>query len=256
MKSSPRIIKAGQAANGADRSTIETEIQLLEEKIASVDESTEFQDEEVADALRKKQSILKQAAVERAEMLEQAEAAIEQLRKETFAQALADGQQKGFDQGYADGYDQGFTTGQTESHKLKEEAWQQLTIARTEIDDYVKDKKQEWMELAIHMAENILHDQLAKDDKKLLNLIHPVVQELDRQEDFVALNVHPTEIEKVKALLPTLKETYSDKRFVVYPDSEIERNGCVIESTRAVVDLQIHQQLANVLKEMKEMERA
>ena len=50
--------------------------------------------------------------------------------------------------------------------------------------------------------------------------------------------------------MESLKETYTDMKYVVLVDNSLEKNGCVIETNYELIDLQLKKQLDGMVKDL------
>lgn len=109
------------------------------------------------------------------------------------------------------------------------------------------------IELAAQMAEKIIHEKIDSSDEKLIALIAPILSRMEQKDTFITITVNPELQEAMKKNLGKLETEYPLFRFVVLADVTLEKNGCVIESSHAIVDLQIKQQLEAMVADLKEL---
>lgn len=252
MQSSSRIIKSRHKVDQSnDTWVIDTVLNDTEDSIDDkLDES-----EEVKEAAIKRKKILNEAQSKKEEMIELAKKEAEAIKQQAYQTGIQSGKEAGYQEGYTKGMQEGYAEGKQESEVLKQQGRDLITAAQLEIEQYVQEKKDELLSLSLHMAEKIIHDQLDHSDEGILTLVHPILHQLDREEDFISLTVHPDSKEAVKEQLTKLKEQYPGVRFSVLQDGNLEPNGCIVESAHKLIDLQVKAQLEAILKEMKETER-
>jgi flagellar biosynthesis/type III secretory pathway protein FliH len=248
MPSSNRIIKNTPILEEDTGWIIDTVFDEYEEEV--VEENSESA-EQLAEAKKKKARILLNAEEEASQILEQAKIEAEELKKVAQEQGYTEGKQ----QGYEDGFQNGYLKGQQESDILKQQARVMISEAQEEIENYVQDKKESLLSLSVHMAEKIIHEQLELMPEGIMELVHPILHQLDREEDFVSLTVHPSVRQVLRDKIPELQQSYPGVRFAILADETLEKGGIIIESAHKVVDLQVRKQLEAMLTELKEMER-
>ncbi|MFL2096467.1 FliH/SctL family protein [Marinilactibacillus psychrotolerans] len=252
MQSSSRIIKSRHKVDQSnDTWVIDT---VLNDTEDSIDEELD-ESEEVKEAAIKRKKILNEAQSKKEEMIELAKKEAEEIKQQAYQTGIQSGKEAGYQEGYTQGMQEGYAEGKQESEVLKQQGRDLITAAQLEIEQYVQEKKDELLSLSLHMAEKIIHDQLDHADEGILTLVHPILHQLDREEDFISLTVHPDSKEAVKEQLTKLKEQYPGVRFSVLQDGNLEPNGCIVESAHKLIDLQVKAQLEAILKEMKETER-
>ncbi|WP_225743895.1 FliH/SctL family protein [Marinilactibacillus sp. Marseille-P9653] len=252
MLSSSRIIKSKHNIQQAEDAWV------IDTVLTDTDEYTEEESdtsEETQEVLLEKKRILNHAYSKKEELLEQAKQEAEAIKQQAYQTAFQQGQEAGYQEGYTLGMKEGFEQGKRESEALKQEGRDLIVQAQLEVEQYSQDKKEELLKLAVHMAEKIVHEQINHNDEGILSLIHPILHQLDREEDFISITVNPAVRNQIQANLASLKNQYTGVRFAVLQDSSIEPIGCIVESAHKVIDLQITAQLESMLKEMKETER-
>ena len=256
MPSSSRIIKSKRAkAEETSNWVINTAYDYKLEEEPTNDFYTEEAAEEIEAAQKKSEAIIQSAIEEREALLKEAHADIEQMKQDVRMQAY----EKGFKEGYDTGFSEGMATGQkeaTEMHAdLMKQARQSITDAQLDIEAYVKEKKDSLLSLSVHMAEKIVHEQLDLSPEGILELVRPILIQLDQKEDYVSLTVHPSKRQFVRDRLPFLEKSYPGVRFSILQDETVLALGCIVESAHKVVNLQVKEQLEAMIHEMKESER-
>lgn len=258
MPSSSRIIKSMQTqinSKEVNDWVIDTSYDYEEDIEEIVEETNQDVADELAHAKLKSEQLIKKAQTEKERILEEAEEEIERIKAEAYEQAYNEGQKAGYEMGYNEGENQGFQAGKLESQALVDQARQSLTEAQLDIEAYIEEKKESLLSLSIHMAEKIVQEQLDLLPDGILELVNPILHQLDHKEDYVSLTVHSSKRLEIREKLPYLEKNYPGVRFVVFGDDNVDPVGCVVESTHKVVDLQVKNQLSAMVDEMKERER-
>lgn len=258
MLLSSRLIKSGQAdPNHSEESNdwvIDTAYEINEESDDYIEGNDEARNE-MAYAREKSAELIEKALSEKEKLVEQAMQEVEQLKEEAYQTAFEEGKQAGFDSGYKEGKEAGYAEGKRESEHLVEVAKRSVAEAQKDISLYIEEKKNSLLSLSVHMAEKIVHEQLDLLPDGILELVHPILHQLDRKEDYVSLTVHSSMRQKIKDQIPMLEKTYPGVRFIALQDDTVEEYGCVIESAHKVVDVEVKKQLLAMVEEMKERER-
>lgn len=256
MPSSSRIIKSVQTgAKEVNDWIIDTTYDYEEEPEEYSDESSQEAADELAQAQQKSDQLLKKAQTEKERILEEAEAEISQIKEAAYKEAFEEGQKAGYATGFSEGKEEGYQSGKMESQELVDQARQTLTEAQLDIEAYIEEKKESLLSLSVHMAEKIVQEQLDLLPDGILELVNPILHQLDHKEDYVSLTVHSSKRLEIRDKLPYLEKNYPGVRFVVFGDDNVDTLGCVVESAHKVVDLQVKKQLEAMVEEMKERER-
>lgn len=256
MPLSSRIIKSVQTETTESNDwVIDTTYEYEEEAEDNFLEPNIEAADELALARQKSDLLLKSAQTEKERLFEEAEAEIRLIKEEAYEKAFAEGQLAGYEKGYAEGKSDGYQSGQLESQELVDQARQTITEAQLDIEAYIEEKKDSLLSLSIHMAEKIVQEQLDLLPDGILELVNPILHQLDHKEDYVSLTVHSSKRLEIREKLPYLEKNYPGVRFVVFGDDNIDALGCVVESAHKVVDLQVKNQLEAMVMEMKERER-
>ncbi|GAB2491192.1 hypothetical protein GCM10008929_14140 [Alkalibacterium psychrotolerans] len=261
MPSSSRIIKSvkTQSAKASEDWIINTtyDYEPEEEFLESIDNEETSQEarEKLAEAKEKSSQLIEKALNEKEQLLSEAEEEIASLKEEAYKEAFEAGQQAGYEKGYSEGRDQGYTEGKELSQQLVDQARNTVREAQLNIEQYIEEKKESLLSLSVHMAEKIVQEQLEMTPDGILELVQPILHQLDREEDYVSLTVHSSKRKELREAIPYLEKNYPGVRFVVFGDDNVDALGCVVESAHKVVDLQVKNQLLAMIEEMKESER-
>lgn len=261
MPSSSRIIKSvkTQPAASVEDWVIDTAYDYEPEEDYSdnfdSDETSQEAREKLAEARQRSSQLIEKALNEKEHLLSEAEEEIARLKEEAYKEAFENGQQAGYEQGFNEGKSKGYSEGKELSQQLVDQAKAAVSQAQLAVEDYIAEKKESLLSLAVHMAEKIVQEQLEMTPDGILELVHPILHQLDRKEDYVSLTVHSSKRKDIREAIPYLEKNYPGVRFVVFGDDNVDSLGCVVESAHKVVDLQVKNQLQAMIEEMKESER-
>lgn len=260
MPSSNRVIKANHASSGTNKAMIATEYEVPKKKI-EVEEDNKPKQKLVP--IEKSEALLKEAKNKKQELLAEAKAEIEEMKESAYQTSYNKGHEEGLKKGYEEGYHQGFDKGykdavdevELESIAVREESAAMLAEAHKKMQEYEAERKDDFLKLASHMAEKIVHDYIDQSDKGLLAIAKPYFYQIDKEEEFVTITVHPDQREAIEENLDEIKSISPGTRFMILGSPSIEERGMLIESSHSIVDLQIKNQLDRMLEEFHEMER-
>jgi len=180
------------------------------------------------------------------QVIEQAKLEGEELKKEAYQEGLKEGQIDGYESGLENGYQ----AGEEKANHLKENSLKVIKQAEEQMTRYKKENQHEFIELAAEMAEMILGKELSQSEMELQILLEPVLNRLDKNDNFITIFVRKENQEQTSNYMNELKECYPEMKFAVIVDDALEKNGCVIETNYELIDLQLKKQLDLMVKEL------
>ncbi len=248
MPSSHKIIKQGQSFTRDSRSFIQTEMTAA--KRPEVEEILSEQLLEEPIEVEQARALLREADQKKQVILSEAQKEANQMKEIAEKQGFEEGQIRGREAGYAAGMKQA----EEESQRLRETIHNMLIEAQEVVESYYQAKRTEFIELAGHMAETIVHKTIDVSSDQVMDLIKPVLHRLKREDQFITLMVRPEQKELVKEKVKEFEKENQDIRFAVLSDNTLDKNGCVVENAHAIVDLQVRKQLDAMIDEMKNAE--
>lgn len=252
MPLSHKIIKQGQSFTRDSRSFIQTEMTAA--KRPEVEEILSEQLLEEPIELEQARALLREADQKKQVILSEAQKEANQMREIAEKQGFEEGQMRGRETGYTAGYAAGMKQAEEESQRLRETIHNMLIEAQEVVESYYQAKRTEFIELAGHMAETIVHKTIDVSSDQVMDLIKPVLHRLKREDQFITLMVRPEQKELVKEKVKEFEKENQDIRFAVLSDNTLDKNGCVVENAHAIVDLQVRKQLDAMIDEMKNAE--
>ncbi|WP_407371262.1 FliH/SctL family protein [Carnobacterium sp.] len=252
MQLSHKIIKQGQSFTQDSRSFIQTA--MTADKFPEEEEhSSEEQIVEPIEAAQARALLAETRQKEQA-ILSEAEKEANKLKEAAEKQGFEEGKTQGYEMGYTTGYAVGMKQADEESQRMRENIRNMLDEAQEVVENYYQAKKNEFIELAGHMAETIVHKNIDVSSDQVMDLINPVLHRLKREDQFITLMVRPEQKELVKEKVKEFEKENQDIRFAVLSDNTLDKNGCVVENAHAIVDLQVRKQLDAMIDEMKNAE--
>ena len=115
---------------------------------------------------------------------------------------------------------------------------------------YYKKNKEAIIELAAQMAEQIVHHSIDRADETIMLLLDPILKRMEKNEPFITITVRPENAETIKSNVAEHETDEFTARYVVLSDDTLEKNGCIIESSRSIIALQIKKQLAAIVTDL------
>lgn len=195
---------------------------------------------------KEKAKFFKELIELRKSVLLKAEEESNQIKETAYQVGLKEGQQDG----YKTGVHEGYIAGQLEAESLKENARRIIEQANVSILNYKKEKQVDFIKVAAVMAEKIIHHELSLSEDKLKLLLQPILNQLEKAENFISIYVTKENLENTNSYMEKMKESFSDLKFAVLVDESLEQNGCIIETNYEVIDLQIKKQLEQMVKDL------
>lgn len=254
MPSSIKMIKASNVYGGNTTAKIDTQIEIeepLSEEMAEIDQASS----EVKIAQKKGQALLEQAKLEAQQLKESAQKEIEALRKAAQEEGFIKGRESGYQEGLEQGLAEGLQHAESQNEEMKASILLMIQEAQAGVKEYQEEKREELIQLASHMAEKIVHDHIDHTEEGVLLLAKPFLYQLEKDEEFVTITTHPEQRKIIEEHLHQVEAISPNTRFMVFSDPSLEEKGLVIESSKAVIDLQIKKQIEKMLQEFEEMER-
>ncbi|SDN02016.1 flagellar assembly protein FliH [Tenuibacillus multivorans] len=216
-----------------------------EDKVETLQRESEELFNQAKDELEQAKAEAERLIQEANNKIEKEYEALEQQSKETLEQSKAQGYQEGFQQG-------------------KEEAEQQYDVVLNEMqqltgaikDQYqqkLKDAEFDILQIALASAEKIIQQQLTDDSTKFLNIVKHSLEEVVDQPE-VVLNINPEDYSQVHQYRQELEQLFPDKSILtIYPNKEITKFGCRIESPFGMIDSSLDSQLEQLKQHLTDL---
>lgn len=253
MPLSHKIIKQGQSFTKDSRSFI-IQTEMTAAKRPEVEEILNEQPLEEPIEVEQARALLLEANQKKQVILSEAQNEANLLKDTAEKKGFEEGENRGYETGYISGYAAGIKQAEEESQRLRETIHNMLIEAQEVVESYYQAKRTEFIELAGHMAETIVHKTIDVSSNQVMDLIKPVLHRLKREDQFITLMVRPEQKELVKEKVKEFEKENQDIRFAVLSDNTLDKNGCVVENVHAIVDLQVRKQLDAMIDEMKNVE--
>ncbi|MBI4504538.1 MAG: hypothetical protein HY691_03300 [Chloroflexi bacterium] len=197
--------------------------------------------------------LLARAREDAAGLLDEARAEAQRLREVAA--------REGREEGTARGYQEGRSTGQQEAERAVQEAAEATIgaylrqlgalVARAQADRIalIRDAEADLVELALAIAEKVLHQRLTAGERAaVLDIARAALERLAAVgSDGARLRVHPSDYEAFREVWDELElGGAAGLPCQVVPDERVEAGGCLVEARAARIDAQWSTQLAQV----------
>lgn len=191
-------------------------------------------------ALEQEKKIFNQELQElKMKMIQETESEIEILKKDAEQEGFEEGQQAGYQKGYEDG--KAIVLQEMDEVRAKSIETMQDVVRKSQ--EYAIEKKQEWIDLAVTMAQTILETEISQDDTSLFLILKPYLFTLKQQDSYVMVFVNKKNSEKIKHDVLAFKEENPQLKLSIIVDELLADDACQIETTSEIVDLSIKDQL-------------
>ncbi len=154
-----------------------------------------------------------------------------------------------FEKCVKDGYDQGKARAEQECLSMKEKAEAslreaELTMreAKQRSKEIIASSEKKIVELAVAVAERLVYKQLEVEPETIVSIARETMNMLNEGTQ-VDLFVNPADLEKCLEYSESLKEENPDiSKLEVYPDPQLPRGSCRVESEGGVVEYLIDEE--------------
>lgn len=185
---------------------------------------------------------------------QQRAAAITERAEAEARELKASVEEAGYREGYSRGHAEGYAKGELEAKAHYEHEWstriEQLATVLEEVLSFrsslVERYQPEIVEVAIQMAEAVIHAQIDKDDAAVLSVVDACLRKVSSPTTLTIkanLSDLPVVVDakrELSAKFPTLES------IEVVDDPSVDRGGCLIETDSGFLDGRIDQQLKRV----------
>lgn len=192
-------------------------------------------------------AILAEAEQEARELREKAMADLEAELEELKSQAHTEGYQAGFAQGMAEGRQEARLQLEQAASQQEKEVAAFLKEAVKVRDQLIEDSKQDLKELALAIAEKVIHVSLKNSGDILVRMIESATAKKRRCE-WVQVYIADRDVRTSANTVPELTEALSrlSDRVRVIPMTGDESGTCIIEMPDEIIDASVSTQLDNL----------
>lgn len=175
------------------------------------------------------EQIIRDAQIEAERIIEQSKEEVCNIEKKAYEDGYEQGLKNGYEDGYKEVYEEYVQKAQEQANGIIENANNILIQANNEISNYMKDNKNNILNISISIAEQVLREKF-EDTSAMNNLISSVIEEYELKEN-VVIKVNPMYKESLDEQVLELKESYKLNGDVfVLGDESIESGNAIIDT--------------------------
>lgn len=183
-------------------------------------------------------SIIDRAKSDAISIIEKAKAESEEIKKREYETARKEGYEEGFKKGHDESIKQ--------SQDLREEAENVLEEAHRVSREYIDNRKEEIVTLAIGIAEKIIGYKCSLDDEVIKRIINDSINSCAAKKQLI-IRVNPMDYAPVDCRRDEILKIMGEKVILnIVRDNSIKRGGCRLESESCFVDADIDSQLEKI----------
>lgn len=221
----------------------ETDIMSSEEHDLSALVADKIESVSTDDLTSLAENIISDANAKATEIIENAKRDAEEIKKQAYESAFAEGKQAGYDEGSA--------KADSEYQTLINDANEELARLEKEYNLRYNNMESEIVDVLLQVFENVTHT-ISEDNRDIvLHLINQVMNHIETTGDFlirVSKEDYPFLVEnqgKIYCASP------KDINISVIEDNTLNKNQCIIETDGGVFDCSLDIQLEQLIKQIK-----
>ena len=194
--------------------------------------------------------ILEQLEFEKNRIIEDTKNLSEQIEKDAYQKGYEEGQANGYEDGYKEAYDENIEKARFESEAILQEANQTLLQANQLMEKYMKENKNNIINLALSIAEQVLREKFESTDS-MNTLVEKAILEYGAKKSIV-IKVNPLYKEELENKAKSLKEIHNvtDDIFILGYEG-IEKGNVIIETEKGSITSGIDTVLDTLRKELR-----
>ncbi|WP_100399347.1 flagellar assembly protein FliH [Bacillus sp. FJAT-44742] len=211
-------------------------------------------EDEIATAAKEKEKIISEALKEKERMIRQAHDEADRIQmavsqeEESSKQRIQLAYEEAREKGFLEGYEAGKQEGKEEYVTAVDDAKHLIQQAKQEYTRYLEEAEPVILNIALAVADRILYQALEEEPERWTDIVKKAVLEVKEQEE-VTIFVPPSRFDQIQQQTEEIKELLSYSQMLrIYPDSQLDSGGCVIETSYGRLDASLDSQL----KELKE----
>lgn len=223
--------------------------QILEELKEKIEKSNQEADDIINKAKIDYDEVLKNADSQKQEIINIANENAKVIEKEAYEKGYDEGRSNGYEDGYKEAYDDNIEKAKEEYAKIIDDAEVVLQNAHNEVAFYMKENKQNIMDMILTISEKVLREKL-KDTTSMNTLVNSVIEEYELKENFV-IRINPMYKESIEKEIENLKLAKKiESQVFVLEDSQIKEGNAQIDTENGKIILGIDSILQKVKEEL------
>lgn len=249
------IIK-DSSAEKSGRKTITTAYEVKPKKIETLEDENKEEDT-INDSLKFDplgQIIVEKAKRDRDELLRKTYEEVEAIRSNAYNEAYnmgyEEGKTSGYDDGYKEAYDNNIEKAKSEADSILENANNILLSAKTQYESYLKEKKEEILDLSLYIAQLALNKEILRDDA-MDEVIFNALEQSAKAKTYI-VKCSEEYIDHINENILSWKEklALNNCEVFVIKDNSLEKGNAVIEKDNGKIKVGIDIALENIKKEL------
>jgi flagellar assembly protein FliH len=141
------------------------------------------------------------------------------------------------------GIEEGRTSGYEEYIEVIQKAKTIVDSSKEDYMKYLQSAEKMILELGIKVAEKIINKTMEDKEENFLSLVKKVLKEMRDQKE-IQIHVHPTHYQFVLSEKEELLHLFPiQPNIFIFPDENVEENGCIIETANGRIDASVDSQL-------------
>ncbi|WP_203362304.1 flagellar assembly protein FliH [Bacillus sp. REN10] len=246
-----------------------TEIQIESEKIIEIKviqsekeldtEQQKAESQQTAWLEAEKQKKLDEAYIEANSMIQQAREESEKIRTQVNEEKQAWDEEKkrliaeAHEEGVTVGIQEGQQLGYSEYEQLIKAAKQTVASSQQEYQNNVQQAEKTIVHLAMQVAEKVLRQVVKEQPNTFLPVVQQALKEVYDQRE-IQIHVHPIHYPLVVEQKAELEAMFPvDTLVYIYPNEELQENGCYIDTKQGRIDVGIDSQLWQLRTQLFEL---
>ncbi|WP_026674283.1 flagellar assembly protein FliH [Alkalihalobacterium bogoriense] len=202
--------------------------------------------------------LIEQAKVEAAEIIANAEREAEERRQqlEVYQQQVHDQleqlQREAQEVGYNEGFEHGLDAGKAACEHELEQAKAVIAASKQDYHNRIEQAEPVIIDIALAICQKMMPGVISQLDDAWMVIMKEAIKEVRDRED-VTLYIHPVMYERtlshkeeISSLLSQTQELY------IYPDSQLNEQGCIIETPFGRIDASVDSQLTEIKARLHE----
>jgi flagellar assembly protein FliH len=173
---------------------------------------------------------------------------VEEMQKQAYDEAFAQGKTDGFEQGYNQGFEAGSQKGYQENKEALDKKSAEFTRLMEGLSEPYKAMDEavdkELVKLSISLAGQIIRREIKMDAGQVIAAVREAITVLPLSSQKVTLYLHPEDAGLVRSVL-SLDET--SPTWTINEDPLITRGGCKIDTDVSHIDATVENRLAAVI---------
>lgn len=181
----------------------------------------------IVEAKEEYDNISKKTSLEIEKILNEANIEAKDIERKAYELGYEQGLKNGYEDGFKEAYQKNIDKAIKESKAIKDEGYKTLLQIRNEAADYIKESKNNILQVSIEIAEQVLREKF-EDTDTMNKLLENVIKEYSLKKDMV-IKINPTYINQLQISDIKNKLDLTQRVFVIC-DSDIEKGNVEIET--------------------------